>query len=251
MKVYFNGCSFTYGDDLANPGEQSWPVLVSNELHAEFLNDAVSGGTNQRTVYKTIFNKNHYDYFVIAWTFYTRFTQYNPVDNFEINFNPGLQIDPSLHNSADLKKNFLKYKNFGELYYKHWYNELYEFKKWLQQILLLQSFFKSHQKKYIMLNTCDNNLSNWLQSKNKFISATKHLIPFFDLANDNMLLDEWQSIQSLVNDIDKSKFIDWGQWCIQDLKLKFAVSSTGHLLNEGHTAVAQKVITYIKNNDSN
>lgn len=83
---------------------------------------------------------------MIAWTDYTRFTEYNPVDNFEINFNAALNLDASLHYSDDLKNNYKKYKNYGDLYYKYWFNELYEFKKWLQQIMLLQSFFDVHKK---------------------------------------------------------------------------------------------------------
>lgn len=251
MKIYFNGCSFTYGDELSDPKKNAWPVLVANKLQADFLNDAVSGGTNQRTVYKTLCNKDQFDYFVVAWTVYTRFTEYNPVDNFEINFNPTLNLDPNLHYSNDLKKNFSKYKTFGKLYYTHWYNELYEFKKWLQEILLLQSFFNSHQKKYIMLNTFENNLSKWLQPKDKFISATKNLIPFFDYIDDVSLLTEWSLIQSLVADIDTSTFIDWNQWTISDLKIQFSTGPGGHILDAGHAAVAEKVIAHIKNNDSN
>jgi hypothetical protein len=251
MKIYFNGCSFTYGDELSDPAKHAWPTLVANALHANFLNDAVSGGTNQRTVYKTLCNKDQYDYFVIAWSTYTRFTEYNPVDNFEINFNPALNLNTNLHYSTDLKENFSKYKEFGKLYYTHWFNELYEFKKWLQQILLLQSFFELHQKKYIMLNTTSNNLRNWLQSKEKFISSTRHLISFFDYIDDTTLLDEWRIIQSLASDINTSTFIDWNKWAIIDLTNQFATGPGGHILDAGHTAVAEKVITYIKDNDSN
>jgi hypothetical protein len=149
MKFYFNGCSFTYGDELNNPDDSAWPVLVSRYYDRDFLNDATSGGTNQRTVYRTILNIEQFDFFVIVWTDYSRFTLYNPVDNFEINFNSSLTLDASLHYSDDLKKNYKKYKEYGSLYYKHWFNDLYEFKKWLQQILMLQALFdKKKQKIY-------------------------------------------------------------------------------------------------------
>ena len=142
MRVYFNGCSLTYGDELSTPKISAWPTLMSKRLDLEFTNDAVNGGTNQRIMYKTIQEINNYDCFVIAWTTYTRFTEYNPVDNFEINFNPQLNLDVSLHHSDDLKLNYAKYQNYGTMYYKHWFNELYQFKQWLQQIILLQSLFK-------------------------------------------------------------------------------------------------------------
>jgi hypothetical protein len=247
MKLYFNGCSFTYGDELKTPQQDAWPILVATHLKCDFLNDDVSGGTNDRTVYKTIQQVNNYDYFFIAWTTYTRFTEYNPVDNFEINFNPKLNLEPSFHYSDDLKKNYLKYKNYGQLYYKHWYNDLFEFKKWLQQIILLQSFFKQHNKPFLMLNTMSNDLSSWLQSREKFINSTRHLIEFFDYLDDTQLLNEHAQIQDLNSMIDTSTFIEWSNWAITDLKSTYKCGPTGHILEEGHQAVANKVIKHYNN----
>jgi len=102
-----------------------------------------------------------------------------------------------------------------------------------------------------MLNTFENNLSSWLQPKDKFISVTKHLIPFFDYVSDDILLNEWELIQSLVADIDTLKFIEWDQWAITNLTNQYATGPGGHILDAGHAAVAEKVIVHIKNNDSN
>lgn len=244
MRLYFNGCSFTHGDELANPQQNSWPSLVSSNLKSNFLNDAVSGGTNCRIIYKTIQSINQYDYFVIAWTFYTRFTEYNPVDNFEINFNPKLALDPSLHYSNDLKENYSKFVDYGTLYYKHWFNELFEFKKWLQQIVLLQSFFKSNNKPYLMFNAVDNNLSLFLQSREKFINATKHLLEFFDCLDDNQILDECTQIQELNSMIDQSTFIGWNKFNMNTLTNGCKRGHGGHFLEDGHILVANKVLEY-------
>ncbi len=245
MKFYFNGCSFTYGDELQNPSESAWPVLVSLHYGKEFLNDAVSGGTNQRTVYKTILNIDQFDFFVIAWTDYSRFTLYNPVDNFEINFNPQLKLDASLHYSDDLKKNYQKYKTHGESYYKHWFNDLYEFKKWLQQILMLQAVFDARNKKYVMLNTMSNRLSTWLQPKEKFIDSIKPFCEFFDYLNDDQLLQEHHQIQSMMSMIDTQKFIKWKDWAITDLSRHFPTGPGSHILEDGHKALSTIVIEHI------
>lgn len=247
MKLYFNGCSFTYGDELSDQFNSSWPAVVARQLKTNFVNDAVSGGTNERTVYKTLQRVGDYDYYIIAWTSYSRFTEYNPIDNYEINFTPNLNLDTSLHYSKDLNTNYSKYKIYGEMYYKHWFNELYEFKKWLQQIILLQSFFGQHKKKYIMLNTFDNNLTLWLQPVEKFISANKHLISFFDCVNDTQLLEEQQIIQDLVSMIDKFKFIKWGDWHISSLCKKYPCGPGGHILEDGHKQVADIVTTFYNN----
>jgi hypothetical protein len=244
MKLYFNGCSTTIGEELTNPEKDSWPSLVSSHLKLGFLNDAVSGGTNDRIVYKTCQNINQYDFFFIVWTSYTRFTEYNPVDNFEINFNPQLKLDVTLHHSDDLKKNYQKYKTYGELYYKHWFNELYEFKKWLQQIILLQSFFKMQGKNYLMLNNMNNHLSLWLQPQETFIQSVCPLLEFFDYVSDDQLLQEHHQIQELNSMIDQSKFIEWNNWFLGDMTKKYPCGPRGHILEDGHQAVAKKVLEY-------
>jgi len=244
MNLYFNGCSFTYGDELENPQQHSWPTLVSSRLNCDFLNDAVSGGTNDRIVYKTLLNHKRYDFFIIAWTHYARFTEYNPIDNFEINFSPRLNLNAALQCSNDLKKNYSKYKTYGEMYYKHWYNDLFEFKKWLQQIVLLQSFLKQNNKPFIMLNTMENNISSWSQPQENFISAVRHLIDFFDRINDDQLMTEHAQIQEMISMIDKSMFIDWSHWNIKDLCADYPCGPNGHLLEDGHRAVADIVLDH-------
>jgi hypothetical protein len=242
MKLYFNGCSFTYGEELENPQQSAWPTLVASYLKHDFLNDAISGNSNEHIVYKTLLNVDNYDYFFIAWTHNVRFTEYNPVDNFEIHFNPALSLDPSNYHSNDLKKNYSKYKKYGEMYYKHWFNELYEFKKWLQQIILLQSFFKVHNKKYLMLNTTNNQLPAWLQSREKFVDSTRSLLSFFDYLTDDQLLNEHDQIQNLVSMINTSCFIEWNKWTISNLCKSYKCGPGGHFLEEGHQMVANKVI---------
>lgn len=242
MNFYFNGCSFTYGDELSNPQQDSWPSLVARHQQASFVNDAVKGGTNYRTVYRTLHNITEFDCFFIAWTCYNRFTEYNPIDNYEINFNPTLVLDVDLHLSNDLKDNYWKFKDYGNLYYKCWQNELYNFKKWLQQIISLQILFEKHKKRYLMLNAFSNELEYWLAPKHDFISAVKHLISFFDNINDDQLLAEHEQIQKLCGMIDTSRFIGWNDFVIAELSEDIARGPGGHILEDGHKMVAEKIL---------
>jgi hypothetical protein len=240
MKMYVNGCSFTYEDKIQYPEIRAWPTLVADHYGAELLNDSTMLGTNQRSVYNSILNKNNFDFFIIAWTWYSRFTEYDPVNNYETNFVPGLVITDQ------------KYNNFGDMYYKNWYNELYQFKQLLQQIILLQSFFKTYQKKYLMLNTSNKKPRRWLQPKETFIAETKDLMPFFDHLSDDILLKEHESIQTLVKDINKENFIGWNQWAITDVCTDFPPDSRGLLSAGGHSKVAEKIINHIDSkHDSN
>ena len=84
MRIYACGCSFTYGDELIDPTKSAWPARLAEKLSASIDNNAVSGGTNNRTVYQTIKNtQKNYDLYLIAWTTYSRFTFYKSDNNYE------------------------------------------------------------------------------------------------------------------------------------------------------------------------
>lgn len=235
MKIYANGCSFTYGDELSNPAESAWPILLADKLSGDIVNDAVSGGSNYRTIYRTIKNiKEEYDLYLIAWTDYSRFTFYKSDNNFEVNFNINLKNDMNQNND--------EFKKWGLTLYKHWYNELYMFKLWLQQILQLQSLLKD--KNYLMINTMSNNLSYWTADKDQFIKSVKHLINF-DIMNDKQIFDEYEEIRYYIDSIDLSKFYQWNQFFITQLCVDFPVGVNGHILEQGHQYLSELLYNHI------
>ena len=235
MRIYACGCSFTYGDELPTPTTQSWPAILASKLSADLTNTATPGGTNARTVYQTIKHiQDDYDLYLIAWTTYTRFTFYKSDNNFETNFNPNLE------HAICSSENF--YKQWGEVLYKHWYNELYAFKLWLQQIVQLQQILKN--KNYLMLNTTENNLSKWLAPKESFGSSVKELIKF-DLMNDEQIIDEYKEIQYYISLIDFSKFYKWNEFYITELCASYPVGAGGHILEAGHTQLANLIYQHL------
>lgn len=236
MSLFFIGCSFTYGDDLSDPGKTSWPALVAGKN--KFVNAAVSGGTNERTMYQVIKNIDQYQKFYIAWTYIERFTRYRQDNNHEVNFNPMCK--------HVLYGNDREFKDYAKLHYGVWYNDLFAFKCWLQQIILLQRYLDNKNKPYIMINTVHNNIHSWSQDWTTFNDSVKSLL-CFDIMNDDQLFSEHQEIQNLLDDIDKDRFIGWGQWSITDLLDRYPLGATGHLLEDGHQAVAN----YIIQNDTN
>ena len=91
MRIYVNGCSFTYGDELDNPDTECWPAVLSRRLDAELVNDAALCGSNSRTVYRTIKNLSQdFNLYIITWTADSKFTFYKSDDNTEANFSPKL-----------------------------------------------------------------------------------------------------------------------------------------------------------------
>lgn len=237
MKVYVNGCSFTHGDELKTPNLSAWPALLGKNLNCRVDNDAVSGGTNQRTVYRTIKNlENKYDLYIISWTTYTRFTFYKSDNNYEVNFNP------RLNHTTYGKEKF--YKEWGNTLYKVWFNELYAFKLWLQQIIAVQAILAN--KNYLMLNTFHNNLNAWTVDSNLFNESVRNLITF-DNMNDEQIFAEHREIQYYLKQIDTSKFYRWKDFYIASLNEKFPIGPHGHFLEQGHIEIAKLISEHVKN----
>jgi hypothetical protein len=95
-----------------------------------------------------------------------------------------------------------------------------------------------------MLNAVDNNLLLFLQSREKFINATKHLLDFFDYLNDDQILNECTQIQELNSMIDQSTFIEWNKYNMTHWTNGCKRGHGGHFLEDGHLIVANKVIEY-------
>jgi hypothetical protein len=235
MRIYACGCSFTHGDELENPEKSAWPIRLAEMLTASINNDAVNGGTNARTVYRTIKNtQDEYDLYLIAWTDYSRFTFYKNNNNFEVNFNSNLE--------HALYRNEKFYTDWGKTLYKHWYNELYAFKIWLQQIIQLQKVLEN--KNYLMINTTENNLSRWVAPKEKFIDSVRDLINF-NLLSDKQIFDEYDEIQYYISLIDISKFYQWNEFYISKLCRNFPCGPGGHILEEGHDQLSNLIHQHI------
>lgn len=234
MRLYFNGCSHTFGDDLSDRS-LAWPALIAKQLNCDFLNDSASGGSNDRIMYRTIKQVSEFDKVYIAWTYTSRFTRYRSDNNFDVNFNP--QIKHSLY-SQD--RDFVDY---AKLHYKVWHNELYAFKLWLQNIILLQRYLESINKPYVMVNSTDNLIDRWCADRKNFATSVKSLL-CFDKMDDTQLLDQHLEIQSLIDQINFDCYIGWGTWCLTDVKQHHSVGPTGHLLDSGHCAIAQHILKH-------
>ena len=74
MKILYNGCSITWGDELTDRENQRYSRLVSNHYNAEEVNLASNGISNDRIVRESItyLDKNPVDLVVIQFTLHTR-----------------------------------------------------------------------------------------------------------------------------------------------------------------------------------
>ena len=238
MRLYFNGCSHTRGDDLDAPERQSWPAILAKKTGCSFLNDAVSGNANDQIIYRTIKHANQFDKFYIAWTYIERFTRYRSDNNHVVNFN--LHLSNTLYNKDP---NFI---NYGKIHYSTWHNQLYSFKLWLQNIILLQRYLESLNKPYVMINADNNNTDRWTTSWTNFNSSVQSLL-CFDCMNDNQLYQEYQEVQQLLTQINFEHYIGWNNWWLTKDQEQFPTGATGHLLEQGHEHIAKYILKHDKN----
>jgi len=236
MRLYFNGCSHAYGTDLDAPKTQSWPAILAKETNCDFLNDAVSGNSNDQIMYRAIKHANQFDKLYIAWTYLERFTRYRSDNNHTVNFNS--------HLSNTLYSRDPDFINYGKIHYAAWHNQLYSFKLWLQNIILLQRYLESLNKLYVMVNADNNNIDRWTTAWSNFNSSVQSLL-CFDLMNDDQLYQEHEEIQQLLTQINFDHYIGWNTWWIT--KDPFPLGPTGHYLSQGH----QHVVQYILKHDTN
>jgi hypothetical protein len=237
MRIYAVGCSTTIGEELADPVNTCYPALIAQRFGAELTNDAHFGGSNSRTTYRTIkHTQDAYDLYLIAWSADSRFTFYNADTNEEVNFTPKLISNP--HDQHD------NYKIWGRTLYQSWYNRLYGFKQWLQQIIQVQTILEQQGKQYLMLNTVHNNLDRWLSPRESFLDAVRKLINVSAM-NDSQIVAEHEEIQYYLSLINTDKFYGWNEFAIRDLDGHFAMGTKTHMLEAGHEHLANLIYNHL------
>ena len=141
MKIYFDGCSFTWGSELNNNEEGRYSRLMCSALDAEEYNYATEGGSNDRIVRNLLVENDieEYDLAVIQMTFPVR-TEY--WDEQWIKVNPKYNfarwlLDPShrrvqKEKARILKKEvnpfYAKIDKLGEKFVDHGDHWMYHYK---------------------------------------------------------------------------------------------------------------------------
>jgi hypothetical protein len=77
--ILFNGCSWTYGDELSDPVTEGYPYLLASKLNMEFVNLARNGASNDYIFHRTVSYLLHStpSLVVVQWTYPTRFGLYS------------------------------------------------------------------------------------------------------------------------------------------------------------------------------
>lgn len=239
MKIYTDGCSGTYGDDLPEDIRETvnWPALVAQHYNAELFNNACRNSSNQRVCTQLLQNIGKFDRYYLSWTKTSRFTLYDPANWYEINFNT--ELIHSMYHSKD------HFRTFGKYYYAYWRNELFDFKQWLGQIVLTQKLLESHNAHYVMVAGASNNFKYWTAPREQFIDSIKDLINISNF-NDDQIYQQHKEIQYLIQQIDFTTFIDPIDYNLESIVSPYPQSTGDHPLLEGHRAIADTIINFDK-----
>ena len=128
MKIYFDGCSWTKGEELENQEEERFSKLICDELGAEETNLAIKGGSNDRIIRNLLVENNieEYDLAVIQMTFPARTEYYNDRwirINPKHNYNKWLQGEGG--DIRRLGEKFIDHNDFWKYYYTDVTNKKY------------------------------------------------------------------------------------------------------------------------------
>jgi lysophospholipase L1-like esterase len=211
MKLLTVGDSFTYGDELTDRNS-AWPQQLANIINAEVINLGVPSASNDKILRKTLdyLTFEQADLVVIGWS------------------NPGRSEHSDEFGYYDVWPGYQ-----GNLFKQDgctWRNELVEYvskyhdsaaihKKFIQQIILLQSYFKQRNIKYVMLNT----LQNEYYKKKNFDGK----LGYYEQVDEQYFLG-----------FNDTGMIEWANNCPK--------GPYGHFLEDGHKVVAEKIYEHIR-----
>ena len=148
MILFTNGCSFTFGDELSNSKQESYPNLLSNNLGCDkFINYADNGSSNDkilRTTLDFLLNHETYDhlYVVIGWSGISRSEWYDDYNN------QWQKITPTMIDSNP----------YATAHYKYLQSQLHDNLNFYHQVLFLQLFLQKNNINYFFFRIDDGNV---------------------------------------------------------------------------------------------
>lgn len=231
---YFNGCSFTYGEELKDPGSSRFSRLVSDHFNETEINEALCGGSNWRIARKFTehVHTNRPKFVFIMWTDVNRF-EITTRGNLEHILPPGETSLP-IYTYYLSKNHSSRPKEFPLNQCLDFYDSIFidemQYFNWFSQILQIQTYCKSNQIPYVMTRAFNRQIH---YQYNVYPKAGKKMKEHFDWYFDA---------------IDWSCWIDNGTWYFDDFTTKnnFEEGPNFHPLEDAHKAAADYFINFIE-----
>lgn len=208
MKLLTIGDSFTFGWELPSQ-DFAWPTLLANKLSWDLTNLGEGASCNQKMMRKLLMAPiEEFDLVIILWSHF---------DRFEIADDVGI-FDAWPGGNRTLFRNEAPHRPIIIDYWNKHYNDDYAYRQYLMNIILAQSYIKSHGKKYIMADAFGNH-----KDPGRYA----------------------ESNQDLLKRIDSYNFLGWPTETTFEWVGSVPWGPGGHYLEEGHQIVAEKFYQHI------
>jgi hypothetical protein len=206
MKLLAIGDSFTYGDELDNT-QSAWPYRLAELTNSTVINLGLPSKGNSYIVRSAITQAKNCDIVIVAWSHFARIEF---ADEFGI-----YDLWPGISNKTFTHRDVIHRTRVVE-YLTEYYNDVYLYNQYLINIIQLQSYFKQHNIKYLMLDAFGN--------------------------NENRQLGD----PELIKQVDTTHYLGWPNDTMMEWTYGVAQGSGGHFLEQGHRIVAGKINEHIR-----
>lgn len=212
MKILALGDSFTYGEELADR-RLAWPMLLAARLNATVTNLGAPAASNDKIVRSLLEHTldNTPDLVVIGWSSPGRMEFADDLGYYD--------IWPGYSGNLFIKDGMYWRKELVEYVSRHHRDEFFH-RRFLGQVLLVQSYLKTRGINYLMLNVVNN---------------------------EHYLKTKFESLNGYISQIDTTKYIDFGSGGMLEWTYGCKLGPGGHFLEDGHAIVANKVYEHFRN----
>ena len=212
MKLLTVGDSFTYGEELADR-TNAWPQVLANKINYELVNLGQPSASNDKILRKTLdyLTFNTVELVVIGWSNIGRSEHADEFGYYDVW--PGYQGNLFRQDGSNWRSDLVDYVS-------RYHSAEAIHRKYIQQVILLQSYFKQRGIRYVMLNIVQN---EYYKKK----SFEGHLRYFEEVDEENFL------------GFNQSGMMEWTYGCPQ--------GPGGHFLEQGHQLVADRIYEHIRN----
>lgn len=207
------GDSFTYGEELADK-TSAFPIKLAHKMSAFVHNIAQPAASNDkilRICLEYLLEQPNTDLVIIGWSNIGRSEYADDIGYFDIW--PGYSGNLFKKDSLDWRQELIDYNN-------KYHSIEHLQRKYFQQILLLQSFLKSKNIKYVMMNIVQNEYY-----KTNYFWQHEYYLPEIDMTN----------------------WIDFGKAGMVEWTYGTKKGPFGHPLEDGHIIIANKIYEHIRN----
>ena len=219
--IYCIGDSFTAGDELpdydpyaiGHKSQFAWPKLIEHYTNQKVVNLGKGGTGNTRIVKRCIdlAGQPTTDLIIIAWSNPKRFEMADDYGIWDVWSERNVSV--LANERAQLVKWLAVHQNHPKI------REFYQ-AAWLRQVILLQSYFRMIDQKYLMIQTHES---------------------------DGFFTDNPNELFHLRDKIDNKYFIGWPDLSMMSYTIGCPIGPRGHFLVEGHRIIADKINEHIRN----